>query len=1105
MKNYTYLLFMSISLILSSATNVWGQIPVIVIPPESLPPESAQKLEPIELADYSVSVRVTGFVCRTSATMTFYNPNSRSLQGDLQFPLPEGVTISGYALDVNGRLTDAVAVGKEKARVALETEIRRGVDPGIVEATAGNQFKTRIFPLPSKGTRTIRVDYVSTAEFDAARGGFAYRLSLAFPQPVKRFAIRMEIVKPEKTPKLVTGDLEGLGFQNWSEGLFAETVKENFKPVKDVILEIPVVDDRPVRVEKASDSNYYFAAAIPVDSIKSVENVKNDSAVSESAADLAGKSATIFWDCSSSRDAQANRAKEQAILKSWLSSADLKSVRLIPVRNNIIESEIREVVLNGDDSVQKFVSGLSKLQYDGATNLGAIVPFARPDEVTLLFTDGFANWGETNNPIKVPGRLFVFSSGAAFDATAMTRMARDNNGAYFNLNLPGQAEAFQKAVVSANSFLAIEGKIKGVATNTDRSNDSENGDGDLEVYPKTLDLLSGSPVRYVCGRLSSAAAKKGNAEAVLSIGSEDATVDVSIQAATEGNSLRALFAQTKLAELNLSPKTNADAIESLGKQYGLATRQTSLIVLESLEQYVRHEICPPESMPDLRKAYLAEIDNRKKTNDSNLKAREKDRIEYVGNLWKARISWWEKKFNESDDLKLDENGSPIQPRSATAGESAQTGRGLRERTDQANEQSVERLRDASQATPVADMVLPAEASAAMAPAPAAAAPSPAPAIVAEDSLAAMEEDAEIVAEFADEDVNGHSRNDNQDVANFASEKKEVNRESGKRKASLEIKTWQPDADYIKTIQKEKDIDRAYEVYLTLKKDFQKSPSFYLECADEFNARQSNELSVRILSNLAEMDLENPQVLRVLGYRLLQWELPDLAVPIFETVLSMRPEEPQSYRDLAVALGQRVELNAGQDGGEAERKADLKRALELYDTVICGRDYNPWDSRFPGIEAIALNEANQLIPLAREAGIESIPIRSEWVKLMDVDVRISMTWSADNTDIDLWVTEPSGEKTYYGHNLSQIGGMITSDFTGGYGPEVYLVRRAMPGEYKIEAHYYGSRSVEILGAVTVQVDVYTNFGRDNQKRESLTFPLKQEGKDTYEIGRIRFDK
>ena len=41
---------------------------------------------------------------------TFHNPNPLVLAGDLDFPLPEGATVSGYGLDVGGRPADLVAV-----------------------------------------------------------------------------------------------------------------------------------------------------------------------------------------------------------------------------------------------------------------------------------------------------------------------------------------------------------------------------------------------------------------------------------------------------------------------------------------------------------------------------------------------------------------------------------------------------------------------------------------------------------------------------------------------------------------------------------------------------------------------------------------------------------------------------------------------------------------------------------------------------------------------------------------------------------------------------------------------------------------------------------
>ena len=114
----------------------------------------------------------------------------------------------------------------------------------------------------------------------------------------------------------------------------------------------------------------------------------------------------------------------------------------------------------------------------------------------------------------------------------------------------------------------------------------------------------------------------------------------------------------------------------------------------------------------------------------------------------------------------------------------------------------------------------------------------------------------------------------------------------------------------------------------------------------------------------------------------------------------------------------------------------------------------------------------------------------------------MTWDTDLTDIDLWIIEPSGEKCFYSHNRTVIGGMMTNDFTRGYGPEVYLIRKAMPGKYTIQANFYGSSQQKLTGGTTVQATVITNFGRPNEKRQSLTLRLTT-NKEVVDIGAISF--
>ena len=102
-------------------------------------------------------------------TLTFANTENRVLGGELVFPLPEGATVTGYALEVNGVMVDGVAVEKQQARVIYEKEMHKGVDPGLVEQAAGNAFRTRLYPVPASGSRSIHIQYVT--EVSATKDG----------------------------------------------------------------------------------------------------------------------------------------------------------------------------------------------------------------------------------------------------------------------------------------------------------------------------------------------------------------------------------------------------------------------------------------------------------------------------------------------------------------------------------------------------------------------------------------------------------------------------------------------------------------------------------------------------------------------------------------------------------------------------------------------------------------------------------------------------------------------------------------------------------------------------------------------------------------------
>ena len=132
--------------------------------------------------------------------------------------------------------------------------------------------------------------------------------------------------------------------------------------------------------------------------------------------------------------------------------------------------------------------------------------------------------------------------------------------------------------------------------------------------------------------------------------------------------------------------------------------------------------------------------------------------------------------------------------------------------------------------------------------------------------------------------------------------------------------------------------------------------------------------------------------------------------------------------------------------------------------------------------------NALIATAPEK-LDTSAIDPRFLRNLPLDLRVVLTWDADNTDIDLWVTDPNGEKSFYGNRLSYQGGAMSRDFTGGYGPEEFSLKKAKPGRYLIQAQFYGHRQQVVAGATTLGLRLTTGFGTAAQKEERLTLRLK----------------
>ncbi|AFE06665.1 hypothetical protein COCOR_05942 [Corallococcus coralloides DSM 2259] len=212
-------------------------------------------------------------------------------------------------------------------------------------------------------------------------------------------------------------------------------------------------------------------------------------------------------------------------------------------------------------------------------------------------------------------------------------------------------------------------------------------------------------------------------------------------------------------------------------------------------------------------------------------------------------------------------------------------------------------------------------------------------------------------------------------------------------------------------------------------------------------------AVRALSSPVELRPRDAEALRLVGYGLLALGQYPAAAELFEHVRLSRPFEAQAFLEEALAL------DAAGRYSEAARN---------YEIVLA----RPWKRHGDELRTVAgFHYARMLAGLERQprlaevasvlrtrrAGLRGPGGAGMFAEARPIDYQLTTHWNSDSTDIDLWVIEPDGEKCFYQHKQTSLGGQLYWDITDGLGPELYHARKAAPGPYHVLVHYYGNRS------------------------------------------------
>jgi len=1062
----------------------------------------------VYLQSLDIQVEVTGNIAATRHTMVFKNRTNRISEGVLTFPLPDGRSVTHYALDINGKMRDGVPVEKARGTQVFEEIERRRVDPGLLERVEGNNFRTRVYPIPAKGTRTISIGYEEELTFE---NGLMYcRLPVTYSDSLENFAIKATVLNCGQKPLVPKYD-DDIRFEADGENYIASFVRKNYRPSRPLIFALPAPVDTPQVLTQSAQGSFYFLASV-APKIEPREKRWNDNLA-------------IIWDVSLS-GSQRNLKREIEMLDVIFAEKKNANVNLYFLNNKNVKIGAYNVVDGNWDTLKNV---LETAVFDGGTDFSQININNVTGNEILFFSDGISTLSDADflKNVKANRPIHCIISSAKADYSAMKSIADRTKGKFINVNALSSEKLKNELQYETPRFLG-----------------TEHGNNVREVYPGIAAPIHGN---FSIAGIS----KTNNAELTLLFGfGNKVEKRIKIQldakkAAAHGNIYK-IWAQKKIAELDLDHEKNRAKLTELGRQFGIVTRNTSLIVLENVGDYVQYGIEPPASEPELLAEYRrgrelkgvavmnrgGDWDSRRELNTSSpdfmragaltgdrkeadiqrvvtqniaalrhaYRKRLRDKpalagtitvrffVNEFGKVTSAQAlrstindheledtvltrvkSWNFDKFDKPGDLV-----EVIYPFAFYDGEDTEQ---TRKEAAQTKEFVAQAKKEAAAEEARKEEEWIARTAAANA-------------TVTLDGAAAAARNLKIWWNIdftpAPAKFKSHKPGDSVTVDDMFSENGGSVIFNKIDSAKILTKKDITKPDYMKTLTGE--LANDYQRYLKLRNDHASSPVFYFDMSNWFYTRGDRETALRVLTSIADLEIENASLYRLLGYRFKEYGEYALEKFVCKKVVQWRPMEPQSYRDYALALA---------DNGEAQA------ALDALDSLLKRPYSDDILNRTRGMVEVIAAEINHLI--AKNPRLNTSKIDKRLRINFPVDVRVVINWNMDNTDIDLHVKDPNGEECYYSSRLTGAGGRVSNDITSGYGPEQFILKRAIKGKYRIYVNYYGDSQFTSAGPPTVMAEIYTKYADKTERRKvvSLQMSNAKKGEKMAEVAEFDF--
>ncbi len=552
----------------------------------------------VRLVRHDVKVRISDSVARTEIDETFENSTGEELEGIFRFPLPPDAQIERLALEVNGKLEEGAFVEKEKAAAIWRGVIQNAApkapkpveeiiwvpgpwrDPALLEWKRGGRFELRIFPIPARGARRVVLAYTQAVPQVGGLRRYTYPLpyDAKGSTTVDSFRLDAQIVGNDKGAGVRTRGYEAAKV----EGDRVELSGSKFTPSGDLVLEYalpsassevsayayqPAVDDgggafamiqlRPKLPRARNDAPHDHV--IVVDTSRSMvgERLARAKAVAtEMVRELDGRDRVSVMACDTTCRAWSLGMADPGARAADAADAFFAGVVADGSTDLLASAKAARAALGERAGARR---GSVVYVGDGGASAGP----TKPDHLTAEITRALGG----------DAKLTAIAVGADADATLLAAMARGGGGTLVPF-VPGQrASGVALSALSAAYGVALEQPELVLPA------------GFVAVAPARLDSIRAGAEATIVARMTS---REIEGEAVLrgKVGGQTFEQKYPLKVVASSDAGNAFvprqYAALRIADLERESGSEVKAqMVELSKRYAVASRHTSLLVLES--------------------------------------------------------------------------------------------------------------------------------------------------------------------------------------------------------------------------------------------------------------------------------------------------------------------------------------------------------------------------------------------------------------------------------------------------------------------------------------------------------------------------------------------